>query len=356
MAGLILLLLPLAAAARARESTQDIVDQIDVNIYRQYLDDLLFTHDGHNRSPWGPEHDPARDNIETTLRDSGLDPYLDGFVYGGGTWYNVVAVKEGLVRPDWQYIICAHLDSVSNPGADDDASGCAAVLEIARVLSPYSFRSTIIFIAFDYHEGGPGRYGSTHYALAHQDDDIRGVIAMDMIAHNVDLNACDILGRDESVEVKLALADAVEAYSGGLIARDLGHRDCCDHNPFEDVGKPACAVAAGDAPWANPCYHQPCDSVDTPGNIDYEYAVKIVRAVCGWLVDQAVLVPGGPDCTADVNGDDVVDINDLFQLLGAWGSCGGCPEDLDGDGVVDIDDVFEVLGQWGPCPRGARAG
>ena len=54
-------------------------------------------------------------------------------------------------------------------------------------------------------------------------------------------------------------------------------------------------------------------------------------------------------CPEDVNDTGVVDIDDLFQVLGAWGPCEGCVEDINGDGIVDIDDVFEVLAGWGPC-------
>ncbi|UCD75734.1 MAG: hypothetical protein JSV91_02230 [Phycisphaerales bacterium] len=55
-------------------------------------------------------------------------------------------------------------------------------------------------------------------------------------------------------------------------------------------------------------------------------------------------------CPADVNNDQTVDIDDLFQVLGAWGTCDDCPEDVNDSGVVDIDDIFEILGNWGPCP------
>ena len=55
-------------------------------------------------------------------------------------------------------------------------------------------------------------------------------------------------------------------------------------------------------------------------------------------------------CPADLNGDGKVNIDDLFLILGAWGTCEACPEDLNGDGKVNIDDIFEVLGAWGPCP------
>ena len=59
-------------------------------------------------------------------------------------------------------------------------------------------------------------------------------------------------------------------------------------------------------------------------------------------------LPGSP-CPADVNLDGVVNIDDIFVILAAWGTCEACPEDVNNDGFVDIDDVFVVLGNWGPC-------
>jgi hypothetical protein len=55
------------------------------------------------------------------------------------------------------------------------------------------------------------------------------------------------------------------------------------------------------------------------------------------------------DCPADVNFDEVVDIDDLFAVLAHWGESGG-PADVDDSGTVDIDDIFAVLAGWGPCP------
>lgn len=62
-----------------------------------------------------------------------------------------------------------------------------------------------------------------------------------------------------------------------------------------------------------------------------------------------LLLLGAP-CPADVNGDDEVNIDDVFSVLQVWGTCDDCPEDINQDGMVDIDDVFEVLANWGPCP------
>jgi hypothetical protein len=54
-------------------------------------------------------------------------------------------------------------------------------------------------------------------------------------------------------------------------------------------------------------------------------------------------------CPADLDGDGVVNVFDLLQLLGAWGGCPGCPEDLNGDGVVKVFDLLDLLAVWGPC-------
>jgi hypothetical protein len=60
-------------------------------------------------------------------------------------------------------------------------------------------------------------------------------------------------------------------------------------------------------------------------------------------------VPDECECIADLDGDLIVNVDDLFALLNAWGQCPGCPEDVNGDGVVDVDDLFNVLNAWGPC-------
>jgi hypothetical protein len=54
-----------------------------------------------------------------------------------------------------------------------------------------------------------------------------------------------------------------------------------------------------------------------------------------------------PTCPADLNGDGVVDVDDLLIVLGAWGTPGG---DVNGDTTTDVDDLLIVLGAWGPCP------
>jgi len=87
---------------------------------------------------------------------------------------SVIAVLPGTNEPEKRILVGAHYDSINlrakgdkaaqapAPGADDDASGTAVVLELARVMSQYRFRKTIVFIAFAGEE--LGYIGSNRYA------------------------------------------------------------------------------------------------------------------------------------------------------------------------------------------------
>jgi hypothetical protein len=339
------LLLPfvLAASTVAAVPTSEIVNQIDQSMYQHYLDDLLYTHPGDNRG-FGPEHDLARQNIFDTFVSFGLDVSLDPFPYDLETYYNVVAIKEGQLSPGTQFIIGAHYDSVNNPGADDNGSGTAGVMEIARVLSQYEFESTIIFIAFDREE--QGLIGSNAYATEHAADNIQGMISLDMIAYNTGADAVDIYGRAQSNDVKGALAQAVLDYGQWLSVTTYGSFDASDHAPFEWQGFQACLIIED---WGNPNYHTPQDHVEMPNYIDYPFATQVTRSVCGWLVDQAALVDTCP-CDCALPPDGVVNVSDFLQLLGQWGGPGSCECAPISNGVVDVNDFLYMLSFWGPCP------
>ncbi len=106
---------------------------------------------------------------------------------------NVIAIRKGLVYPD-EYVVCGahydsynkfdgHPDSLLAPGADDNASGVAGVLEMARILSPCTFERSVIFCNFAAEE--IGLIGSAAYAkdCADQLLDIVGYFNLDMIGY-----------------------------------------------------------------------------------------------------------------------------------------------------------------------------
>ncbi len=268
----------------------DIVDQVSQPSYTYYLSEpnFLYTHDGNNRGYGQVEKGYALNNIVDTFTSFGLTTTVESGVLDGRGYWNAVALMPGLVTPNVMYVVGAHYDSAQNPGADDDASGVAGVLEAARVLSQYAFECTLVFIAFDAEE--VGLIGSRGYVQAHSGDDIRGMISMDMVAWNNPLNpdTARIFGRDGSAAVKEALAQALLSY-GGITASIGGQLDLSDHAPFEWAGFQACLLIEDQG---NPYYHQQTDSVDTLNYIDYAYGTSMTRGVVGYLATAAVLVQG----------------------------------------------------------------
>ena len=334
-----------AASGALGQSVLSIVDEVSQTTYTHYLDDLLYTHLGDDRG-FGTEHDLARSNIVLEFDGYGLDTSLHPFDYGGDTYSNVVGVHAGTVRPDDIYIVGAHYDSANNPGADDNGSGTAGVMEAARVLSQYEFEATLVFIAFDREE--QGLIGSNAYAQDHSGDNILGMISLDMIAYNHNgANQADIYGQAVSNPIKQAVADAVAAYGNGITTTINGPLDGSDHAPFEWQGFQACLLIEE---WGNPYYHQAQDSVDMPNYIDYAYATNMVRSAVGYLASYAVVVPLPPG-PGDVDGNGVVDGLDLSAVITAWETTSGEPlwnadADLDENNVVNGLDLTEVISYW----------
>jgi acetylornithine deacetylase/succinyl-diaminopimelate desuccinylase-like protein len=123
----------------------------------------------------------------------------------GKTVRNLIAEQPGTKRPDEILILGAHYDSVDpTPGADDNASGIAGVLEVARQLANRNFKRTIRYLAFVNEE--PPFYkgddmGSLRYARAcrARNDNIRGMINFEMIGYFDDLPGSQghLISRDE---------------------------------------------------------------------------------------------------------------------------------------------------------------
>jgi hypothetical protein len=141
------------------------------------------------RYSFSPECDEAGDWLYDRMASYGIEVSFEEFTAGSYTLRNVIGRHPGSVNPDQVVIIGAHYDSTSTspwtdaPGADDNASGVAAVLEAARLLSGYEFENTVEFIAFSGEE--QGRLGSKHNAAlaVHARKDIIAVINLDMIGY-----------------------------------------------------------------------------------------------------------------------------------------------------------------------------
>ena len=106
------------------------------------------------------------------------------------TLTNVIATLRGTTNPERHYVVSGHYDSMCSsptnatcdaPGANDDASGTAAVIELARVMSKRKFDATIVFMAVPGEE--QGLLGASHYAEQAKQKaiDIEGMFTNDII-------------------------------------------------------------------------------------------------------------------------------------------------------------------------------
>ncbi|UCD18182.1 MAG: M20/M25/M40 family metallo-hydrolase, partial [Candidatus Zixiibacteriota bacterium] len=107
--------------------------------------------------------DPARDWLVGKFLEFGYtDVSFDTFYFDGDPCHNVLCLKPGSSEPDKLIVIGGHYDTINfesdplifAPGADDNASGVAAVLELARILKDVDTKKSILFVAFSAEEVG----------------------------------------------------------------------------------------------------------------------------------------------------------------------------------------------------------
>ncbi len=200
----------------------------------------------------------------------------------------------------------AHLDSVlDGPGINDDGSGVAALLEIARALGGTRPRATIRMAFWSGEE--LGLHGSVRYATALSAESARAILVyanVDMIASpNGFAGVYDEAGAPAgSAVAHELLAAAVERAGGTPVGVDLGGGS--DHYGFDEAGVATAGVfsgasdpvsdeqaAASGAVAGRPgdsCYHQPCDDVANAN-------VRLARVLAAGLADFAVRVANNPE-------------------------------------------------------------
>jgi len=230
----------------------------------------------------------------------GLDDVrFQAFPFSSYTSRNVIAEKTGETYPDDVFIICGHYDSTSPaatrqtsaPGADDDASGTAAVLEAAYVLAAFQLDFTVRFIAFSAEEWG--LYGSRAYAAAARQagERVLGVINLDMIGY-ADAPPEDlqiIVNSRSSWLADLFIAAAANYGPVGATKTVDASFVYSDHSPFWDNAYPA-LLAIEDNPLRNPYYHQTSDTLD---RFDIGFFTGATRSSVGLLAELAQPIRAG---------------------------------------------------------------
>jgi hypothetical protein len=216
----------------------------------------------------------------------GFAPEYDNFnfTYQGNlqTTRNIVATIPGRTAPEQIVIVGAHYDSTSNqglvlaPGADDDASGTAAVMEIAKVMRDQPFDFSVRFICFSAEE--IGLLGSRHYAqaAAAAGESIIGMIQLDMIAYASRIGEdLDVISNTKSAWLADLFLSAAGTYTTLPAMKWIQPSVVgSDHSPFWDQGFSA-VLAIESYPLTNPYYHKPTDTIDT---LDMDFGTSVAQA------------------------------------------------------------------------------
>lgn len=214
----------------------------------------------------------AAEYMESSFEEMGIPARILEFTSGGLRGFNVEATLRG-TEAEKHLWVTAHLDSVHNAGANDDASGLTSILLTAKALKKIEPEHTVHFVAYDLEE--VGLFGSTHYVEntvstvreREGEEAIIGNLQSDMIAYeegrfDAVLGTCDRAGPIDD-----ALSQAAEELDSPIELREVC-LDRSDHEPFWDAGLPAAVLTDGAVYDGYPCYHKPCDTVDKL-NISY---------------------------------------------------------------------------------------
>jgi Iap family predicted aminopeptidase len=208
------------------------------------------------------------------LQDKGFVTNVQHFKVDGGRSRNVVAWWPGARR--YPVVIGAHIDTVPGaPGANDNASGVAILIEIARALRGRKHVRNVRLVAF-----GSEEYGSngTHHVGSHVfvkrlgrkgRRKLAGMVSVDMVADGRPL-IIGTAGIGPSV-VARTLYRRLKRKNVSVAYRTTC--DCSDNGPFELAGIPAAFMWSGD----EPNYHDPSDTVSNMSKRDFRRSGRAVR-------------------------------------------------------------------------------
>ena len=270
----------------------------------RYIVEVLASDSLQGRFTGTPENFKAALFIAEEFRKAGLSPVSgnNGFFQEvKPTWYNVIGAIKGKSKPGQLVIFSAHYDHVgtnaTNPfsndkfiaekrdsifnGANDNASGVAAVISLAKYFgSADNNERTLLFIAFTGEE--LGLLGSQFLANEYAPDSIVTVINIEMIGRGESKNPRPFITGDEFSDLKKILNRNYQSFSDKsekeFFKRDPYFRSLLfmrsDNYPFALKGVPAHSVMLTSA--EDKYYHHPDDE---PWTLDYQKMKKVIAGI-----------------------------------------------------------------------------
>jgi Zn-dependent M28 family amino/carboxypeptidase len=246
----------------------------------------------------------AADYIAAALADSVVEARLDEFPLDfhqiAATPANVVGVIPGSDPEAGAILLGAHYDSRTAdiddwlglaPGANDNATGVAVLMEVARLFSSYQPRATVHLVAFAAEE--TGLQGSRHFVESGAAEEVRAMIAFDIVGNSSGPSGSNALrvfsaGPEGSPSRQLArwLADlgAVWTPDVPVLVQDALDRPgrYSDHVPFTEAGIPSVRfIEAGEhTEWQH-------NSLDTVDRVDPAFLRRVAQLALAAAVELA---------------------------------------------------------------------
>jgi RimJ/RimL family protein N-acetyltransferase len=220
---------------------------------------------------------------------------------------NVIAERRGAERPERVIVVGAHYDSVvGSPGADDNASGVAVLLELARLHAETPFRKTVRFVAFTLEEPPffrSRRMGSRVYtrSLKERGEGVEAMLCLESVGYYSQEPGSQsfpwlvfwlrwrypttghfitIVSNRDSQPLQSQVRDALTAHTDLPVETYTGPWwipgvTWSDHGSFWNEGYPA-VMLTDTALFRNPHYHR---STDQPDTLDYQAMAELVHGL-----------------------------------------------------------------------------
>lgn len=305
-----------SAFAQLNPVVKRMADSVSKNNLISHIKTLEFAGGHYSRVNLTPGNDSGVFYIKRQFEKiPGLTVKLDTFYISSASSpynlrpiYNVVAELKGKKYPNQYYVLGAHHDcsasrmgstiwnaqwnTIKAPGADDNATGIAAIIEIARIMADTSFNFnndyTIKFVAFGAEESGivysDHHYGSKYFAnnAAVRGDSILGMVSIDMIGYNNNYNFNAIVADNNSITFADKFKQANVNYSIGMLLNSTYVvASYSDHQSFWDKGYKAILFIENAPPWNNGTYYTINNfyhtSSDSFGTVNMELVRKVTK-------------------------------------------------------------------------------
>jgi dipeptidyl aminopeptidase/acylaminoacyl peptidase len=213
----------------------------------------------------------------------------------GGQTANVLATLKGTTNPELVYVVSSHYDSVAvGPGADDDSSGTAALLETARILAKHPQPATIIFASFTGEESGLlGSREFVRQAVANKIN-IVGALNNDMIGWAND-HRLDNTIRYSNAGIRDIQHGAAMHFTD-LITYDALYYKSTDAAAYYEAYGDIVGGIGSYPVLGNPHYHQSHDLLDT---INHRLVTEVAKTTAATLM----LLASSPARLADLKVD-----------------------------------------------------